>query len=88
MTTLDPSHNPFHSSSGRHAQAVHQSTDSQLPDTLPTPSDVDAQGHPTASGAIKKGRAEGRKRVKAVVPALPDLRFEQVCFLAEEKGEG
>ena len=108
MTTLNPSHNPFRQSSGRHAQAVHRPSpepsetgpsstreSKTFPDQLPTSSDDDdddddddeAGGDSNRSDlgvdgdyGKRNAKRQGRKRVKAVVPALPDLRIEQVCL--------
>jgi hypothetical protein len=88
MTTLNPSHNIFRASSGRHAQAVYHADD------LP-PSEKPSSSSSAAGGASgfpdlcddlgiddsvgeKRGRREGRKRVRAAMPPMPDLRFEQV----------
>jgi len=86
MTSLNPSHNPFRKSEGRHAQAVrHPSQEdineepksSLFPDTLPlSPSASDDE----SEVAEKKARWEGRKRVRGAMPAVPDLRFEQVSL--------
>lgn len=83
MTTFNPSHDPFRESKGRHAQAVHRTSDteadsdSQYPDQLPSAQEddqsIDGDGHRTA-----KIKREARHRVKAQMPPLPDLRFEQV----------
>ena len=93
MTTLNPSHNPFRPSSGRHAQAVHRPSrspssapsstspsasrpyPSAFPDNLPGDTDSDLGSDDPDRGNAKH---RARKRVKAVVPPLPDLRFEQV----------
>lgn len=81
MTSLNPSHNPFRKSSGRHAQAIHRSSDTDadadadFPEDLPI-SDTDE------IGPVRKGRKEGRKRIRKAVPPMPDLRFEQVRLTA------
>ena len=91
MTTFNPSHDPFRESKGRHAQAVHRASNdesgsesqsqSQYPDQLPVAQDddqsIDGDGHRTA-----KIKREARHRVKAQMPPLPDLRFEQVSHLS------
>ena len=73
MTSLNPSHDPLRESKGRHAQAVRRASD--FPDDLPEEDDqsIDGEGHRTAR--IKK---EARHRVRAQMPPMPDLRFEQV----------
>lgn len=68
MSTLDPSHNPFRKPEGRHAQAVYEADTARVEDE----SDSDeSQGE-------RRARKEGRRRVRAAVPPLPDQRFEQV----------
>jgi hypothetical protein len=78
MTSLNPSHNVFRHSEGRHAQAVHQS--SQFPDDLPAKhgEDDDDSIDGDEPARIKK---EARRRVRQQMPPMPDLRFEQVSFL-------
>jgi hypothetical protein len=71
MTTVNPSHNVFRQSEGRHAQAVHQS--SQFPDDLP------AKDDDSIDGDMPRVKKEARKRVRQQMPPMPDLRFEQVC---------
>lgn len=83
MTTLDPSHNPFSSK----AQAVHRpdrEISSQFPDTLPTAHDSESRPrrrHRHGRRSREQEREEARERVKASMPPMPDLRFEQVCLL-------
>jgi hypothetical protein len=91
MTSLNPSHNPFRHSSGRHAQAVHQPSapSSSFPDDLPiSDSDSDSEyGVDEHLRGERRARREGRKRVRAAMPPMPDLRFEQVsgeCSLTVE----
>jgi hypothetical protein len=90
MTTLDPSHNPFRTSSGRHAQAIHRQ-DSNLSEKRPGENDdIDYPElddlHPSSVDAgiqaERKGRREGRRRVRAAAPPMPDLRFEQVSVIS------
>ncbi len=98
MTTFNPSHNPFRTSSGRHAQAIHRpspetSDDGDLPskksgpsirfpDDLPlsdTNSDSDSDSDLGVDDErVTKGRKEGRRRVKAGMMPIPEMRFEQV----------
>ncbi|KAK4687722.1 hypothetical protein P7C73_g2388, partial [Tremellales sp. Uapishka_1] len=73
MTTLNPSHNPFRASKGRHAQAVHR-PDQDFPDDIDL-SDSDLSPR-------KRGQLEGRQRIKRAVPPMPDLRFEQSYLLS------
>ncbi|WVQ78190.1 hypothetical protein IAT38_000273 [Cryptococcus sp. DSM 104549] len=70
MTSLDPSHNPFREK----AQAVRrpEAQSSPFPDDVPELSHRDHL----------RARKEGRKRVKAAMPPLPDLRFEQSYLLS------
>jgi len=70
MTSVNPSHNVFRHSEGRHAQAVHQST--QFPDDLP------AKDDDSIDGDLPRVKKEARKRVRQKMPPMPDLRFEQV----------
>lgn len=70
MTSVNPSHNVFRHSEGRHAQAVHQST--QFPDDLP------AKDDDSIDGDLPRVKKEARKRVRQQMPPMPDLRFEQV----------
>lgn len=87
MTTLDPTHNPLRDPKGRHAQAIHKA--SEFPDDLPEDDtlSIDEEGHHTA-----RVKREARHRVRAQMPPIPDLRFEQVrvppssgCFCAWTK---
>jgi hypothetical protein len=80
MTSLDPSHNPFRDPSGRHAQAVHRSSPSAFPDDLDIDSDSDL-GVDDHVRAELQGRRKGRRRVRAAMPPMPDLRFEQVSMI-------
>ncbi len=79
MTSLNPSHLPFLSSSSRHGQAVHrQPQPTGDVDDGPV-SDVDSQGYPKSLERLEKeekrrAKREGRERVQRVVPAIPDLR--------------
>jgi hypothetical protein len=75
MTTVNPSHNVFRQSEGRHAQAVHQS--SQFPDDLP------AKDDDSIDGDMPRVKKEARKRVRQQMPPMPDLRFEQVSQAVE-----
>ncbi|RSH91240.1 hypothetical protein EHS25_009539 [Saitozyma podzolica] len=91
MTSLNPSHNPFRHPSGRHAQAVHQPSapSSSFPDDLPIPdSDSDSEyGVDEHLRGERRARREGRKRVRAAMPRMPDLRFEQVSGEWNTTGE-
>ena len=90
MTTLNPSHNIFRRSSGRHAQAVHRASPdrselddeksghSSFPNDLPLSSNDSDLGPDESLRAERRSRSEGRKRVKGAMPPMPDLRFEQV----------
>ncbi|KAL7422204.1 hypothetical protein Q5752_002850 [Cryptotrichosporon argae] len=69
MTTLNPSHDPFHHTDKRHGQAVYRAEAPDYPDL----DDVDDE----PAHARAKARREGRRRVRAAMPPLPDLRFEQ-----------
>lgn len=79
MTTLNPTHNPLREPKGRHAQAIHEA--SQFPDDLPAEDDqsIDQDGHHTS-----KVKREARRRVRAQMPPMPDLRFEQVHPLSRD----
>lgn len=79
MTTLDPTHNPLRTPSGRHAQAIRRP--SEFPDDLPVEDDqsIDGEGHHTSR--IKR---EARHRVRSQMPPMPDLRFEQVSLVSTE----
>lgn len=92
MTSLDPSHNPFRTPSGRHAQAVHTSAPGpaassskqqqsgggagKFPDSLPSDDDVD--DHAERPAWMRRAQDEGRSRVQRGMVPVPDLRFEQV----------
>ncbi|GFZ46242.1 hypothetical protein JCM24511_04489 [Saitozyma sp. JCM 24511] len=84
MTSLNPSHNPFRHPSGRHAQAVHQPSAPSFPDDLPiSDSDSDSEyGVDEHLRGERRARREGRKRVRAAMPPMPDLRFEQSYLLS------
>ena len=71
MATLDPSHNPLRKPQGRHAQAVYDASAAQ--DVSDSESDE--------SAGERRARKEGRKRVRAAMPPLPDQRFEQVRYV-------
>lgn len=89
MTTLNPSHNPFRASEGRHAQAVYQASSqpegpsagtastSRFPDNF-----VDELESVDDDVPARRGRREGRQRVRRAMPPMPDLRFEQVSFIS------
>jgi len=70
MSTFDPSHNPLRKPAGRHAQAVYD------PSAVQDVSDSDSD----ESQGERRARKEGRRRVRAAMPPLPDQRFEQVRF--------
>jgi hypothetical protein len=74
MTTANPSHNPFRESEGRHAQAIHRASGTQFPDDLPARDDDEE----SIDGDERKVKREARRRVRQVMPPMPDLRFEQV----------
>jgi len=74
MTTANPSHNPFRESEGRHAQAIHRSSQTQFPNDLPARDDDEE----SIDGDERKVKREARRRVRQVMPPMPDLRFEQV----------
>lgn len=76
MTSLDPSHNIFRKSSGRHAQAVYNAQDA--PSTAEDDLSDDEMGVDDHVRAQRRGKKEGRKRVRQAMPPLPDQRFEQV----------
>jgi hypothetical protein len=86
MTTLDPSHNVFRHPSGRHAQAVHEPN--RFPDILPSITDdrdggesdgsIDGEHLTSRQKERLRAKREAVKRVRANVPPMPDLRFEQV----------
>ncbi|EIW69556.1 hypothetical protein TREMEDRAFT_30372 [Tremella mesenterica DSM 1558] len=75
MTTLNPSHLPIPGSS--RGQAIYDPSSSR--DVFPS-MDMD---HLSDDDDERKGRREGRKRVRGNMPPLPDLRFEQTI---SEKG--
>jgi hypothetical protein len=77
MTTLNPSHDPFRKSEGRHAQAVRQS--SQYPDNLPVEDNESIDGD-----GPSRAKREARRRVRQQMPPMPDLRFEQVSLLLKQ----
>jgi hypothetical protein len=77
MTTANPSHNPFRESEGRHAQAIHRSSQTQFPDDLPARSDDEE-----SIDDERKVKREARRRVRQVMPPMPDLRFEQVTSIS------
>jgi hypothetical protein len=90
MTTFNPSHNPFRKPQGRHAQAVHRpspepsdvdSDDEHEPGSSSFPDDLPSNESDSESGEEhQRARRQGRGRVKASIPPLPDLRFEQVSL--------
>jgi hypothetical protein len=78
MTTANPSHNFFRESEGRHAQAIHRASNTQFPDDLPAKHDDEESIDGDESSKVKR---DARRRVRQVMPPMPDLRFEQVSFL-------
>lgn len=84
MTSLNPSHNPFHEQDARHGQAIHDpSGSSSFPDNLPneqsgSESDNSDLGGDDSKRAVRRGRKEGRQRIQRGMMPVPDLRFEQV----------
>lgn len=78
MTTLNPSHNPFRKPEGRHAQAIHDPSSTAQTDSLSDASSTSDLGDDEKHITVKKAKKEGRKRVRAVMPPMPDMRFEQV----------
>lgn len=77
MTSLNPSHNIFRHPSGRHAQAVHESS--------PPSDEKDTSGYPArfpddlgVDDTVERARRDGRDRVRRGMVPVPDLRFEQV----------
>lgn len=78
MTSLDPSHIPGLSKKPRTGQAVHdpsQTTEADVEEKAEFPdevSDIDSDA------AELRARKEGKRKIRSAVPAIPDLRFEQV----------
>jgi hypothetical protein len=75
MTTLNPSHNVFREPEGRHAQAVRQADAASGSGSDVDGVDGDLDSRPQG---VKRAKRHGRKRVKAAMPPIPDMRFEQV----------
>lgn len=75
MTTLNPSHNIFREPEGRHAQAVRQADAASGSGSDVDGVDGDLDSRPQG---VKRAKRHGRKRVKAAMPPIPDMRFEQV----------
>ena len=81
MTTLNPSHNVFRQSEGRHAQAVYRASEassSTPPEGSDFEDDLSVDDRVERVRAARRGRKEGRQRVRRAMPPMPDLRFEQV----------
>lgn len=85
MTSLDPSHIPGLSEKSRTGQAVHTTQPSAEADESGFPDDIDDLG---SDAAEMKARRDGRDEIRRHVPALPDLRFEQVSSLMKRKSHG